>query len=128
MSLHALPEIAIDVIVTHIPDMEIQKPYQYFFSYQISIFNRSNQAVQLVSRYWQIYDGGLHQEIVKGLGVIGQQPILEPQTSFTYTSGCPLMAEFGKMQGHYTFLNLTHQETFQVTIPPFSLTTQFAQN
>jgi ApaG protein len=122
------PEISIEVIVTQIPDMEIQKPYQYFFSYQITILNHSNQPVQLVSRFWQIQDGGLHQETVKGLGVVGQQPILEPLTSFTYTSGCPLMAEFGKMSGHYTFLNLSNQETFQVEIPAFSLTTTFAQN
>lgn len=128
MSLNNTPEISIEVIANHIPDMEIQKPYQYFFSYQITILNRSNQPVQLVSRYWQILDGGLHEETVKGLGVVGQQPILEPKTSFTYTSGCPLMSEFGKMSGHYTFLNLTSQETFQVEIPAFSLTTTFAQN
>lgn len=125
---HNTPEISIEVHATHIPDMEIQKPYQYFFSYQITILNRSTQPVQLVSRYWLILDGGLHQETVKGLGVVGQQPILEPNTSFTYTSGCPLMAEFGKMSGYYTFLNLTSQETFQVEIPAFSLTTTFAQN
>lgn len=128
MSLNNTPEISIEVIANHIPDMEIQKPYQYFFSYQITILNRSNQPAQLVSRYWQILDGGLHEETVKGLGVVGQQPILEPKTSFTYTSGCPLMSEFGKMSGHYTFLNLTSQETFQVEIPAFSLTTTFAQN
>ncbi len=128
MSLYQTPEILIEVIATHIADMEIQKPYQYFFSYQITILNRSIQPVQLVSRYWQILDGGLHEETVKGLGVVGQQPILEPNTSFTYTSGCPLMSEFGKMSGHYTFLNLTTQETFQVEIPAFSLTTTFAQN
>jgi ApaG protein len=125
---HNTPEISIEVIATHIPDMEIQKPYQYFFSYQITILNRSSQPVQLVSRYWQIVDGGLHQETVKGLGVVGQQPILEPNTSFTYTSGCPLMAEFGKMSGYYTFLNLSTQGTFEVDIPAFSLTTTFAQN
>jgi ApaG protein len=128
MSLYLTPEISIEVIANHIADMEIQKPYQYFFSYQITILNRSIQPVQLVSRYWQILDGGLHEETVKGLGVVGQQPILEPNTSFTYTSGCPLMTEFGKMSGHYTFLNLTTQETFQVEIPAFSLTTTFAQN
>jgi ApaG protein len=128
MPTDSKPDISIEVIVTHIPDMEIQKPYQYFFSYQITILNRSNQPVQLVSRYWLIVDGGLHQETVKGLGVVGQQPILEPSTSFTYTSGCPLMAEFGKMSGYYTFLNLINQETFQVEIPAFSLTTTFAQN
>ena len=128
MSVNNQPEISIDVISSYIPDMEIQKPYQYFFSYQITILNRSKQPVQLVSRFWQILDGGLHQETVKGLGVVGQQPILEPDTSFTYTSGCPLMTEYGKMSGHYTFLNLANQETFQIEIPSFSLTTTFAQN
>ena len=128
MSTLNTPEISIDVIVSHIPDMEIQKPYQYFFSYQITILNRSTQPIQLVSRYWIIMDGGLHEETVKGLGVVGQQPILEPNTSFTYTSGCPLITEIGKMSGYYTFLNLITQETFQVEIPAFSLTTIFAQN
>lgn len=128
MSAKNQPEIKIDVVSSYIPDMEIQKPYQYFFSYQITILNRSAQPVQLVSRFWHISDGGLHQETVKGLGVVGQQPILEPDTSFTYTSGCPLMTEYGKMSGYYTFLNLINQETFQVEIPAFSLTTTFAQN
>lgn len=128
MSLYNTPEISIEVIAHHIPDIEIQKPYQYFFSYQITILNRSIQPVQLVSRYWHILDGGLHEETVNGLGVVGQQPILEPNTSFTYSSGCPLMSEFGKMSGHYTFMNLATQETFQVEIPAFSLTTTFAQN
>ena len=111
----------IDVKVTHLPDYELQAPYKHFFSYQITIKNLSNQPGQLVSLFWEIVDGIGSKETVNGLGVVGQQPIIESGDSFTYTSGCPLISSIGKMSGHYVFLNLENQATFKVDIPAFEL-------
>lgn len=111
----------VSVDTTHLPEFELNPPYKHFFSYQITIKNTSNQTAQLVSRYWDIVDGIGQKETVNGLGVVGQQPIIEPGNSFTYTSGCPLISSMGKMSGYYIFLNLENQATFKVEIPPFEL-------
>ena len=96
----------ISVETTYMSDYELQLPYKYFFTYQITIQNLSDQTGQLVSRYWEIKDGSGINEVVNGLGVVGQQPVIEPGESFTYTSGCPLISSIGKMEGYYLFLNL----------------------
>jgi len=118
----------ISVETTYIPDYEMQLPYKYFFTYEITIKNISDQTGQLVSRYWEIKDGSGINEVVNGLGVVGQQPIIEPGDSFTYTSGCPLISAIGKMEGYYIFLNLADNSTFKVQIPPFELIPNFALN
>jgi ApaG protein len=109
-------------------DYELQLPYKYFFTYQITIQNLSDQTGQLVSRYWEIKDGSGINEVVNGLGVVGQQPVIEPGESFTYTSGCPLISSIGKMEGYYLFLNLADNSTFKVQIPAFELIPNFALN
>ncbi len=118
----------IKVETTYIPSYEIQKPFNFFFAYQITIKNDSKQASQLVSRCWKITDSMGHQEEVNGLGVVGLQPIIEGGESFTYTSGCPLISTMGKMKGYYIFLNLTDQSTFKVNIPEFELVANFVLN
>jgi ApaG protein len=118
----------ISVETTYIPDYEMKLPYKYFFTYEITIQNLSDQTGQLVSRYWEIKDGSGINEVVNGLGVVGQQPIIEPGDSFTYTSGCPLISAIGKMEGYYIFLNLADNSTFKVQIPPFELIPNFALN
>ena len=118
----------ISVETTYMADYELQLPYKYFFTYEIKIQNLSDQTGQLVSRYWEIKDGSGINEVVNGLGVVGQQPIIEPGDSFTYTSGCPLISAIGKMEGYYIFLNLADNSTFKVQIPPFELIPNFALN
>lgn len=118
----------IDVKVTHLPDYELQVPYKHFFSYQITIKNIGNQPAQLVSRFWKILDGSHAPEYVNGLGVVGQQPIIEPGESFTYTSACPIISAIGQMSGYYTFLNLMDQTTFKVQTPAFELVTNYSLN
>jgi ApaG protein len=118
----------IDVKVTHLPDYELQAPYKHFFSYQITIKNFGNQPAQLVSRFWKIIDGSHEPEYVNGLGVVGQQPILEPGETFTYTSACPIISAIGQMSGYYTFLNLMDQTTFKVHTPAFELVTTYSLN
>jgi ApaG protein len=76
--------------------------------------------VQLRSRYWQITDANGRVEEVRGAGVVGEQPVLDPGDSFQYSSGCPLTTSSGVMVGRYQMQNPTGN-TFEVDIPAFSL-------
>lgn len=91
----------------------------YYFYYQIEIENKNNFSVQLVSRYWRIFDLLKPVRIVEGEGVIGEQPKLEPGEQYQYTSGCDLSSEIGCMDGHYNFVNLETGMHFKVKIPKF---------
>lgn len=93
---------------------------RYFWAYTIEITNTGRDTVQLVSRLWHITDANGRVEVVRGAGVIGQQPVLGPGESFSYTSGCPLRTPSGVMVGTYTMMRLGGG-TFDVAIPAFSL-------
>ena len=92
----------------------------YTFSYTITVTNVATEAVQLIARHWLINDASGHTQEVKGLGVIGQQPLLAPGESFRYTSGCRLQAPSGTMHGSY-FVVSEAGERFDVPIPMFVL-------
>ena len=94
---------------------------QFFFNYTITMENRNNFTVQLLSRDWYIFDSLNEPNFVSGNGVIGEQPILKPGQQFTYMSGCELFSEIGFMKGFYTFKNLTDNKLFQVYVPIFKL-------
>ena len=80
---------------------EHSRPEQWFFLYTVRISNQGSETVQLISRHWIIRDANDRVEEVKGPGVVGDQPVLEPGDSYEYTSGCPLPTPFGSMQGSY---------------------------
>jgi ApaG protein len=80
---------------------EHSNPEQWFFLYTIRISNEGSETAQLLSRHWIIRDATGRIEEVKGPGVVGEQPIIEPGESFEYTSGCPLPTPFGSMEGTY---------------------------
>jgi len=92
----------------------------YVWAYRITISNNSDGFVQLMSRYWHITDGLGNVEEVRGPGVVGEQPELNPGDSFQYTSGCPLSTPSGIMVGRYT-LRRADGRLFDVAIPAFSL-------
>lgn len=92
----------------------------WFFLYTIEITNESLDTVQLISRHWTITDAENGVEEVRGLGVIGQQPTLDPGESFEYTSGCPLKTPFGTMHGTYQMVTGTG-DRFDVEVAPFTL-------
>jgi ApaG protein len=92
----------------------------WFWAYQVTIENRGPITVQLVSRYWHIVDAGGKVEEVRGPGVVGEQPVLNPGDRFEYTSGCPLKTPSGFMRGHYHMVSQTGEE-FDVAIPAFAL-------
>jgi ApaG protein len=94
---------------------------RFMWAYTIEIENRSPETVKLVSRYWRIMDeNGLTQE-VRGAGVVGQQPVLEPGESFRYTSGCPLGAPSGVMVGAYSMQRVENGDAFEIAVPAFPL-------
>ncbi|MCL7997751.1 Co2+/Mg2+ efflux protein ApaG [Brucella pseudogrignonensis] len=93
---------------------------RYVWGYRITIANNSSQSVQLRSRYWQITDGNGRIEEVRGAGVIGEQPTLNPGDSYQYSSGCPLSTTSGVMVGRYQ-MQSPDGNSFDVDIPAFSL-------
>jgi ApaG protein len=92
----------------------------WFFLYTITITNDGDETVQLLTRHWVITDGNNHVEEVRGPGVVGEQPVLQPGDGFTYTSGCPLRTPFGVMEGTYQMVTASGTH-FDVKIAPFTL-------
>ena len=100
----------------------------YFFSYQITIENLSDEQIKLLNRHWYIFDSaGIYSE-VEGEGVIGQQPQIQPGETFTYQSGCNLVTEIGTMYGTYVMQKTSNDSTFEVQIPEFLLIAPFKLN
>jgi len=92
----------------------------FFWSYHVVIENNGTETVQLLSRYWRITNAlGALQE-VRGDGVVGEQPVLEPGQSFEYTSGTPLSTSSGIMGGNYQMIS-SGGKNFDINIPTFSL-------
>jgi len=92
----------------------------YVFAYAITIKNTGQVAAQLISRHWIITDANNHVEEVRGLGVVGQQPLLQPGEQFEYTSGAALKTPQGSMRGEY-FCVAEDGEQFRAAIPEFVL-------
>ena len=96
----------------------------YVWAYQVTIDNQSKEKVQLKNRYWKIIDSnGIKQE-VRGEGVVGEQPILNPGEKFEYTSGTPLSTPSGFMEGYYE-MKTNKGKKFEAYIPQFSLDSPF---
>ena len=113
-------EITVRVSVSFLPEQSEPGKGRWFWAYHVRIENGGRQAVQLVSREWIISDGrGIRHE-VRGEGVVGDQPVLEPGGSFDYVSGCPLTTPTGTMEGRY-FMVGADGSSFPVEIPRFPL-------
>lgn len=93
----------------------------FVYVYEISITNHGEYNVQLESREWLITDLLGEKKVIKGVGVIGEQPIIRSGQTFTYASGCNLHSGFGSMVGKYTFKRLHDDSDFKVRIPKFTL-------
>ena len=112
--------IRVRVEARYAPQRSQPAQEQWFFLYTVHIANESDVTVQLISRHWIITDGAGQVEEVKGLGVVGQQPVLERGESFEYTSGCPLSTPFGSMHGAYQLVT-ANGDRFETEIAPFTL-------
>jgi len=98
-------------------DPEINR---FVWAYTVEIENRGDETLQLISRSWSIMDASGKTEIVRGPGVVGEQPVLNPGESFRYTSGAPLGTSSGFMTGAYE-MRREGGGSFDATIPAFSL-------
>jgi ApaG protein len=97
-----------------------QNTQMFVFSYTVNITNKSDEDVKLLSRYWLITNGDGEKVEVQGDGVIGEQPVISPNQTYTYTSASMLKTQVGTMEGFYNFESHTHR-TFKAPIPMFSL-------
>jgi ApaG protein len=110
----------VEVQPQFLPDQSAPAQSLYSFAYTITISNAGDVPAQLISRHWIITNELGETEEVKGLGVVGQQPLLKPGESFEYTSGCRLRTASGTMQGSY-FCVAEDGERFEVEVPVFVL-------
>lgn len=100
----------------------------FIFTYQITIQNTNLFRVKLKERKWYIFDSIDLPKIVTGTGVVGEQPVLSYNESYTYTSYCELKSEIGKMNGIYLFKNYEDNSNIIVDIPAFKLEAPFKLN
>lgn len=100
---------------------------EWFFSYTVHILNEGSDPVRLLSRHWVITDARGHVEHVRGAGVVGEQPLLQPGEGFRYTSFCPLPTSLGAMHGTYTMQTLDGAQ-FDAEIPAFGLVDPSTEN
>ncbi len=96
--------VQIDVQPQYVADQSNPLQKVFAFAYTVTVTNTGTVAAQLISRHWVIQDESGRTDEVKGLGVVGQQPLLRPGESFQYTSGCRLHAASGTMHGSYFFV------------------------
>ena len=113
-------QFSCEVTPQYLPDQSVPEDAVYGFSYTVTVTNTGDVASQLISRHWLISDANGHTEEVKGLGVVGHQPLLKPGESFQYTSGSRLRTASGTMHGSF-FCVAEDGERFEVTIPMFVL-------
>ncbi|HEY8026932.1 MAG TPA: Co2+/Mg2+ efflux protein ApaG [Burkholderiaceae bacterium] len=97
-------EFSVTVRTQYLPEQSDPERASYVFAYAITIKNTGQVAAQLISRHWVITDGNNRIEEVRGLGVVGHQPLLQPGEQFEYTSGTALATPQGSMKGEYFFV------------------------
>jgi ApaG protein len=112
--------IEVKVTPRFLPERSSHEKSYFFWSYTIEISNHSEETVQLKTRHWRITDAFGRIQEVRGAGVVGEEPVLEPGKSFEYTSGVPLPTSSGFMAGTYGMVT-GNGEPFSIEIPTFSL-------
>lgn len=120
MSVATTRGVRVEVIPTYHADRSRPQANYWFFSYRVRVSNEGEGPVQLLSRHWIITDATGHRQDVRGPGVVGHQPLLEPGQNFEYTSFCPLPTSMGTMHGSYRMLT-PNGEQFDAEIAPFTL-------
>ncbi len=127
--------VNIDVVTSYLARHSRPADQQYTFAYTITIRNTGSEPVQLLSRHWIITDADGSQQEVRGEGVVGEQPVIQPGAYFRYTSGTTLATPVGFMEGSYTMVVASGHEhkmdsahRFDVPIRAFTLHTPTALN
>ena len=112
--------IRVDVATSYVEDQSNPTEGRFVFAYTITIRNEGQVAARLMTRHWIITDANGKEQEVKGPGVVGEEPMLNPGESFEYTSGVPLPTPSGFMRGSYGMITPSG-ESFDIEIPAFSL-------
>ncbi|MEJ8825602.1 Co2+/Mg2+ efflux protein ApaG [Variovorax humicola] len=107
--------IIVEIEPRYLPEQSSPEEDIYTFSYAVTVTNNSKIATQLIARHWYFSDSSGNVQEVKGLGVIGQQPLLAPGASFQYSSGCRLKTPSGSMHGSF-FMVTEHGDRFDAPI------------
>ncbi len=113
-------KIRVQVSTTYLDDQSSPGEQRYVFSYTITIRNEGQRAAKLLTRHWIITDANGRVKEVRGEGVVGEQPQLEPGQGFRYSSGAVLETPVGTMEGSYQMVDAEGQR-FDTPIPPFRL-------
>jgi ApaG protein len=113
-------EITVVPKASYVADQSDPAKDHFVFSYTITITNTGEVAAQLLGRHWIITDGEHRVQEVKGVGVVGQQPLLQPGESFEYSSGAAIATSVGTMHGTYQ-MRADDGHAFDAAIPPFTL-------
>ena len=113
-------QISIQVNTAYLAEQSDPSADRYVFAYTITISNTGTVAAQLISRHWIITDAENVTQEVKGLGVVGEQPLLRPGESFEYTSGTAMATPVGTMHGSYQMV-AEDGNKFDAEIPRFTL-------
>lgn len=112
--------IKVTVTPRFMPDESRPQQNRFFFAYEIEIENTGSETVQLLARHWRITDATGRTQEVRGPGVVGEKPVLNPGETFRYTSGVPLTTPSGIMAGTY-LMTVAGGDGFEVAVPAFSL-------
>ena len=113
-------EITVSARSTFIPEQSNVDEARFVFAYTITITNTGTVAARLISRHWVITDSDNHVQEVRGTGVVGEQPLLQPRESFEYTSGTAIATPVGTMRGSYQ-MQAEDGTSFDAPIPEFTL-------
>lgn len=115
-----MANIQVSVKTTYVAAQSQPLEQRYVYAYTITIANQGYETAQLISRHWRITDANDKLQEVQGVGVVGEQPVIEPGKSYTYTSGVILETETGLMEGTY-HMRRNDGAMFDAAIPTFAL-------
>jgi ApaG protein len=115
------PEFTTSVVVRHLPEESDLQNGQHAFAYTVTIHNTGDITAQLIARHWIITDVNDHVDEVRGLAVVGQQPVLQPGEKFEYTSWTRLATSHGTMRGSF-FCMTESAQPFEASVAEFGLT------
>lgn len=113
-------KINISVQTKHIEEQSDEENHRFVFAYTVTIANDGDSDSKLLNRYWLITDANGKKIEVQGAGVVGEQPVIKPGKSYTYTSGCIIETPVGTMEGYYEMLD-TAENKHKASIPVFRL-------
>ncbi len=120
-------DIEVSVESFYLADQSSPEEGVYSFAYRVQLTNHGSTQVQLISRHWIITDGNGEVKHVRGPGVVGEQPVLEPGAAYEYMSGSRLESPMGTMEGSYQMVG-DGGEQFDIRIPRFTLAAPHALN